>query len=316
MRIDPQIAALRGDPAAQRCMQAALTAAHADWSAAASLEPVMREFARYAAGEGLASLRQLRALVEDHVTASAFIESFCDKHVAALEAHPLAQMPVRHSHSGGFSTIQLMAEHGASLSLAVYEPVAMHSPPQSAIFADREQHEIVVAGAGDALFCEDGGAGEGIKTSSVALQPGDAFHFDCASTMRHIVSVAGRLVLLQLSRTPERPLATREKRISDGALLMQSDGDKRTSQAAMAIAVLGALERADAVPVMEQLAFEGPDHLRWEAVRHMLTLDALAGLAALDRMSGAKDDALREPACQLAGQLRQIYPALSLEEAA
>ncbi len=117
-------------------------------------------------------------------------------------------------------------------------------------------------------------------------------------------------MLLQLLRTPAEPQPSREVRISDGAVLMQSDGDKRISQQALVMAVLGEMGRMDAVPTIAEMASEGPDHLRWEALRQVLAMDTLAGLALLETISQYPGDGLCEPATALKSDLLRQYPQL------
>ncbi|NVE94537.1 hypothetical protein [Altererythrobacter lutimaris] len=316
MRIDPEIAALRADPAAQRRAQNAMDHTVQDWKSLPELTPILQQFARYAAGDALEALSDLRALVSSAGAARSFIDTWSCRHVAGLRDEPLAQIPYRYSYSAGYGSMQLLAEHGATLSIAMYEQLAEPAEPTSAIFSDREQHEIVVAGQGEGLFSRLDPATGALRSDRSTVSEGASFHFDCNREMRQWISVEGRLVLLQLSRTPEQANPTRELRLSDGALLMQSDGDKRVSQSSMALAVLGALGRSDAVPAMQRLAASGPAHLRWEAVRQMIALDAFSGIAALDRIAADESDELAAPAAQLAQQLRAQYPTLRKGEAA
>ncbi|XUU59551.1 hypothetical protein ACRAQ6_08135 [Erythrobacter sp. HA6-11] len=316
MRIDSEIAALRADPAAQRRAQSAMDQTVQDWKSLPELTPILQQFARYAAGDALEALSDLRALVSSAGAARSFIDTWSSMHVAVLRHEPLAQIPYRYSYSAGYGAMQLLAEHGATLSIAMYEHLAKPAEPTSAIFSDREQHEIVIAGQGEGLFSRFDPETGTLTNDRSTVSEGASFRLDCNREMRQWICVEGRLVLLQLSRTPENAKPTRELRLSDGALLMQSDGDKRVSQSSMALAVLGALGRSDAVPAMERLSTSGPAHLRWEAVRQMIALDAFRGIAALDRIADAPEDELAEPASQLAKQLRAQYPTLRKGEAA
>lgn len=316
MRIDPQIAELRHEPALQRGAQDTIRSAVQAWKSLPAMTPVLQQFSRYAAGDALEALGDLHALVRSACAASEFIETWSTIHVEALRTAPLAQFPYRHSYASGLATMQLLSEHGASLALAIYEQHANPVDPASAIFSDREQHEIVVAGQAHGICSAQSEPGGKVISAPITAERGDILSLDCSREVRQWVTVSGRLVLLQLSRTPEHPKATREVRLSDGALLLQSDGDKRASQSSMAIAVLGALGREDAVPAMEGLTHSGPAHLRWEAVRQMLVLDPFRGIAALDRLASNPSDGLAAPAAELADRLRAQYPTLRKGKAA
>ena len=316
MRIDPEIAALAHDPAKQHCGQEEINRAVKDWKNNPALSAIHRQFSRYAAGDPLETLNALQALVSHVQAAGAFVSNWIDVHVHALKEAPLGQMPYRHSYATGFATMQLLVENGASLVLSVYEERIDPVTPTSAIFSDREQHEIVIAGKAQGLLsrCEQD---TGTVTSSLLdVTLGDRLQLDCNREVRQWSDVKGRLVLLQLSRTPQDPAPTREIQLEDSSLLMQSDGNKQTSQSSVALAVLGALQRHDAVPVMEELSASGPAHLRWEAVRQMLTLDPFKGISVLDRMAQDPSEDLAVPAHRLAEQLRMQYPALRHGKAA
>lgn len=132
---------------------------------------------------------------------------------------------------------------------------------------------------------------------------------------RQIGRVAGRLVILQLTRLPDRPGLTREYAILSGELLMQSSGDKRASQCEMAMAVLGAMDCRDAAGAIEEMARSGPDHLRWEALRHTLALDSRRGMRLAEAIAGEADDPLAESARRLHAQLLAAHPQLADREA-
>ena len=115
------------------------------------------------------------------------------------------------------------------------------------------------------------------------------------------------MVLLQLSREPERPRATREIDLVTGNTIRMASGDKSASQAVMALAVLGSLEYEQAVTALEKTALN--DHedadVRWEAVRQCLARDARTGMCLLANLASRKGDALSGPARALNTDLNQ-----------
>jgi hypothetical protein len=85
----------------------------------------------------------------------------------------------------------------------------------------------------------------------------------------------------------------------------------------MMLSLLGRMKRREAAPLMAAIAEEdGPDALRWEALREALALDTAAGFAALCRVARAPLDPLAEPAGALRAQLVKMHPELlALKEA-
>ena len=214
--------------------------------------------------------------------------------------------------------MQLASEGGAALSLAVYEEKADFAPPRRAVFSDRELHELVLAGSGEASIHHVlGGQGARVRIESEkrTLGAGSRLATVGGNSARQIGRVAGRLVMLQLTRVPDRPGLTREYAIPSGELLMQSSGDKSASQCEMAMAVLGAMERRDAAGAIADLALSGPDHLRWEALRHTLALDSRRGMRLVEAIAGEAGDPLAEPAKLLHAELLASHPQLAESEA-
>jgi hypothetical protein len=84
----------------------------------------------------------------------------------------------------------------------------------------------------------------------------------------------------------------------------------------MFVTLLGAMGRTDAVPVFADIAKQGGEQLRWEALRNCLALDSVAGFQALGKVAGDPDDTLVGSAAALKTQLLAAHPQFSkLEEA-
>ena len=256
----------------------------------------------------------LAGLLSDAETAREFIDEWAGHFSRALATEELGLIPFRHSYSPGLSTLQLIATGQASLSLVTYEEKAFVQPAPTAIFADRSQHEIVIAGAAQGYIHDRHPSDGSIGSRDYTWSRGHRIELTNGMMSREICRVEGRLVVLQLVRVAGEPRPTCEYRLDDGALLHRSCADKRASQAEMALAVLGEMGRADAVAVMADLADDGPDHLRWEALRHALALDPLAGIDILTGMIRHADDQLHHPATRLRDRLKQTHPQLFAEE--
>ncbi|MEE1877630.1 hypothetical protein [Altererythrobacter litoralis] len=318
MHVRPEIAALRSDKAKQARLRDAMDAAQARWRARPQVAQVLADLKCYAAGAELDSLARLNELLGSFEHAEALVAQWCRDFLGPLRHEPLAQVPLRHHYGQGFATMQLASEGGAALSLAVYEEKADFTPPRSAVFSDRELHELVLAGSGGASIHQvRGGHGARVRIESErrALRAGSRLAIIGGHAARQIGQVAGQMVILQLTRVPDRPGLTREYAIPSGELPMQSSGDKRASQCEMAMAVLGAMERRDAAGAIAEMAQSGPDHLRWEALRHTLALDSGRGMRRLERIASEAGDPLAEPARRLHAQLLAAHPQLADREA-
>jgi len=312
MRVAEELTALRSNRALQRRTQAEMDRALADWTGTAEVKALNRELAAYSLGAPLNSLAILAGLLHSFDQADQFTRRVCDIVLRPLRSNPLAQVPFQHSFSNGFMTIRLASAGGAALSLLCYEERSDLAAPASASFADRDLHEIVVAGEASALVHRIQPTGK-IETQGIRLAPGACCHTAAQSMSRQLVAVRGRIVVLQLARTPDRPGPTREISLSNGALVHQACGDKAASQAEMALAVLGAMKRKDALEAMAITARAGPAHLRWEAIRQVLALDPVEGMHLLASAGSDEQDELRAPAQALHRRLARQYPELLKE---
>ncbi|MFZ9395074.1 MAG: hypothetical protein ACO25F_03315 [Erythrobacter sp.] len=312
--------ALRSDKALQRHLRLSMESAQDSWRSQPDVAIVLDELARHGEGEPLEAQPALQRLLACTNAAQGFVELWCRSFLEPLQRHPLAQIPLRHHYRAGYGWMQLASHGQATLSLAVYEPVSGDVRATSAVFSDREQHELVLAGRARARICRTAGSSTSkvrLTSECRALDTGDMIMLGGAAEARLIDEVEGQLVLLQLARVPDAPQLTREYALESGALLKQSSGDKRVSQREMAMAVLGAMDRPDAAEAIARHAIAGPDHLRWEALRHTLALDTRHGAALLADIARQADDPLAAPAQRLEAQLRAAHPELALlEEAA
>jgi hypothetical protein len=314
MRIDDQIKALRGDPASQRRLHDEAEQAAARWRADALGGGILGDLKAFGEGSSLRNLAQLSSLLEDIHAARTLVDGFVERMASLLQANPFTLIPFRHNSSQGLVTLQLARSGSATLSLVVYEELGGEQRPSAVTFADMDRHEIVLRGRAEGHFhtrCARVGA---VETRIEPLSQGTRLTSCGPMQTRQIVAVEGSLAILQLSRTPTAPALTETLRLSDGALLHQSCGHKLTSQHEMAIALLGEMGRQDALEPILAMTREGADHLRWEALRHALALDAAAGFQALSEIAALEGDALASPAQKLRTQLLHSHPELAPKE--
>ncbi|MFN3864501.1 MAG: hypothetical protein ACK4RT_09505 [Erythrobacter sp.] len=306
MIVHPAIAGLRRRPAPQPNLDAAL----ARWRDSLSARAMRAGLAAYGADAPLDAVPALARLLRDSAAASALVQEFIAPVMAALAAEPLAQLPLGHSAAPGIARIRLADSGRASLALAAYARAA-HRQPGSVLFEDGEAHEIVIAGAGQAL-CHRLGT-QGLESRALTCTPGTRLTRGGASEARQFVAVARPLLVLQLVREAVSPAPSREISLPDGALLQSISGSKHASQQMIALGVLGALEHRPALEPMERLARDrqATRDLRWEALRQVLGLDTRRGMALLAELAARETDPLAAPAAQLRRNLLAAQPELA-----
>ncbi len=318
MFVHPDIAALRGDPAAQRRVKARMSSAHSAWLEQKQVLRVRRAIAQFGAGQAMERCGALSSLLEDADLAAAFVDPWLMETMSALRSEPLGEVPHRYRYSPGLSSIQLLQSGRASINLVAYErvPAAAGFDPQSALFQDRESYETVLAGSA-AGFSQTWQSCEGqtaaVESSQAHWRKGDRIVLKGIHETRQITTVETVFVVLQLTRTPEAPEPTRELRISDGALLRRTSGNKGASERLMAVSVLGAMQHRPALAVMAKVARDlaEDDDVRWESVRQLLALDPAKGMALLRELRLRTSDPLMSPAQMLWNSLTAARPELA-----
>lgn len=310
------LASLRRDPAPQQRDQAAVQLAFKGWASSSAAQPALDELASFGAGAGLADCPHLGAVVTDMAAGRRLLDGLTGPVLRVLESHPLAQVPMRHQYSPGLGLMQLATAGRAALSLVVYE--ALHDARarvvESVCFAGGDRHEICIAGAAEARFFEithESPDRAGLTFVRRELTEGVSISLAGPRHAKIVDRPRGRLVVLRLSRTDEQSAPAREYRIADGALLHRASGNRAESRDEMAMAVLGAMERSDAVPAILSRTANASDHLRWQGIRHALALGTGAGFAALSAVAHDGDDPLAGPAVRLRAQLLSQHPVLA-----
>ena len=313
MIVDPDLRALRGDPAAQRQAQTAMEAARGAWRANAGVAPILADLARYGSGEPLKRCSALAALMKADGVAANIVGALVSLQCEALAAAPLGQVPFRHQSSGGLAIVQLARAGEASLSLIAYEDQPGKAAETAICFSDGTRHEIVLAGSAAAdliTIVEDRDSQVVFARERRELVVGDTLELPGFAHAKHLRRIDGRLVVLRLARTPDRPLPTRQFDLASGALIHRASGDRRESRHELAMALLGRMKRRDAAPVLAEMTRDGSTHLRWQALRECLALDTAAGFAALSTLARDAGDPLCAPAAGLRAQLVEAHPQL------
>lgn len=314
MRVDPAIAAMRGDRSPQLRAQAAMFAARDAWRRRARVAPVLAELEALAGGAPLTGCAAVTALFEEDGAAADLAGSLCSAFAAALAGEPFGQLPFRHGFDGVHSTLLLARFGPVRLSLVAQEPGEFEAP--SVTFSDAVRHDAVIAGEATARLIARSPDGS-FESEPRSLADGARLEIDLSHEALSIERVERRLVSLRLHRGTRRPRPVREYSLPDGRLLAQSAGDMRDSRQEMMLALLGRMKRAEAAPLMAEIAAEPrPDTLRWEALREALALDTATGFAALCGIARSPVDPLAIAAGALRAQLVEAHPQLlAFEEA-
>jgi hypothetical protein len=312
VRVDPAIADLRRGRVPQLRMQAAMYAVRDAWRREARVAPVFKAFEAYAEGSSLAACAALAELFAEGGAAETFVASLCGAFAATLGREPFGQVPFRHAFDEGLSTLLLARSGTARLSLLAQEPGGYETA--SVLFSDAERHEAVIAGEARARLTIRRPEGA-LEHERQYLAKGRSVALDLAHETLFVESVERRLVRLRLHRDAPQAGPTREFSLADGRLVLQSSGDVRQSRQEMMLALLGRMKRTEAAPLIAEIAGEdGPDALRWQALRESLALDTASGFAALCRIARAPLDPLAAPAGILRAQLVEAHPELLVFE--
>ena len=305
MHVDPALLTFAGDPSAQATAQDRVLAASAKWRRRADVAQVLADCEALDDGADFADCESLSGLLRG-TNAQAFVQGWLAAMAEAMRADPLAQLPFRHSDTKGTGAIHLHRAGRATLALLLIEKRAA-AQPASVVFSDSERHEIVLAGRAQALSLHDvpGSPPEG---SAGELLPGSVFHGD-ARHSRAFVSVDAPLALLRVVRDHAEPTPTREVEIASGRVVHRASSSAADGRAELAAALLGAMGRSDAAPVLGRYACgKGGEGARWQALRNALALDTGDGFEALCQLANRPDDPLGGDAAQLLHRLCTSYP--------
>jgi hypothetical protein len=232
---------------------------------------------------------------------------------------PLGLFPLRHFTNGVLHSLTLAASGRASISLALIDGAAWRAArtPDAgrlAAFQPGELHVTVIAGRGQALLLRNRSpepARAGIEAEPLSLRAGVAYACDGERETLALERIDGCLVTLRLHRRSVGNTPARQYDVATGALVHQAAGEQHDSRAEMVMALLRAMGRSDAAPVVAGLAREGEAGARWQALRECLALDSGVGFAELLRVAGTRDDPLAAPAQALADQLAASHSAFA-----
>jgi len=261
----------------------------------------------------LADFPPLAALFTgDGEAAQAFVAAYAE----VLAREPLAHVPHRHFTDGINSTLLVGRAGSVALTLVAIDGagLAAKPPPRSVSFSPIEVWERVLGGAAEAEAVTATPTGPDratLKARPLTLVPGTMLARNARHTALVYRRMPSRLVMLSLQRRARVAEEVREYALADGRLLHRAAGSPRDSRHELFVSLLGAMARADAAPLLAEIARgTGADALRWQALREGLGLDTATGFAALDAVARDPHDLLAPAAASLRAHLIETYPEL------
>lgn len=306
MHVHPDLARLREGLPAQALTDAAL----AQWRARPDAAAAIAGLAGFAGGAALEDVPALHRMLTDTDAAAALVGGLVDALIPAMRGEPLAQLALGHATAPTAARLRL-ASHGRAGLSVVAHAVREEALPVSALFEDGEAHDIVLAGAGEAVVHRLDE--EGLTTQRLALVPGTRMRRGGVKDARQITAVIRPLLILQLTREAAQPRPSQEIALADGLLVKTISGCKQTSQQMMALGVLGALGHTAALPAMAAVARDqgAARDLRWEALRQSLAMDTRSGLELLAALARDCGDPIQPDAAALQTRLAAACPDLA-----
>lgn len=300
---------LRQDDSDWRRGQYELTRAFKLWRADPAVARVLDALKRFGRGAALDRNAALAVLFAPHSSeAGCFVASLTAAGVAALDGYPLGQVPIPHGSRDAVPTLILASAGNATLALTVYDGPALAAlpPPRTVRFQPVETWMQVLGGEADGehiIRRDRSSGGVVIHSSRISLAQGDVQYRYGPREALHVRRVHGSLAVLRLERQLGDAGPVCEHSLPDGALLRQASASRDDSRGELAVALLGSMERRDAVPVLARIALNQDgatgDALRWQALRETAALDAQAGMDLLSRIAATADDSLSTQALSL-----------------
>jgi len=255
--------------------------------------------------------------MNDLAVAVLIVRSLLRPMCRALAHAPVAQVPFRYQYQDGIGILRLLDFGEAALSLVLFED-GKRPPQQTISFTDSECTEIVLAGRGTVQMLQiskEDASHAVIERQAHCVSKGAVLKVSGPAEGRLIENIGGQIIALRLTRSPKNPSLSREFRLDYGALVHRASGRRQEGKQAMARALIGAMERTDAISTVGKIAGERDHPLRWEAIRKGLTLDTNRGFRKLDEVASNPNDPLSETGIALKTQLIAAYPQLAqLEE--
>ncbi|WP_395330403.1 hypothetical protein WBP06_17785 [Novosphingobium sp. BL-8H] len=289
------------------------------WRSGDAAGPVLAALGRFADGAPIDECPALAALFGKDGSlaerlANGLVGGLVDAILPLLRENPLGQLPLRHAGRKTAHTLLLARERDASLAVTVHDGAALAARPipHSAEFAPVETWMRVMAGAGTAAcHLRDPARPGHVVRSELVLTPGTVLQRDGRREAMQVRAAQGALVVLRLQRRLEDADGICELAIEDGMPLRRAPARIEDSRLELAVSVLAAQGRRDAVPALGRIVSGSESAaLRWSALRAVLALDTRAGLVLLGELADGDDPALAAAAQGVRRDLLVEWPEL------
>lgn len=275
-------------------------------------QSMLDDLRRYGRGAKLADCPALLEGMTNFDQAKRLVGTLAQNLANGLAEQPLGSVPLRHNLTDHGASLILASEGRAQLILAERAPGKVQL--NGASFNGVERVDCILAGHARGLIVEQDEPGAVPKQSATSLQPGMVFQATKANERRTLLveQIDQSLVTLRLVRHPNPATAMPAVEVSlqDGSIARRAAGTIGESRQELALTLLGAMGRDDAVSVALDMTREGPVNLRWQAVRQALTMDTAKGFRQLCAVASDPSDPLAAHAGALRDQLQTAHPVL------
>jgi hypothetical protein len=289
-------------------------AALAAWRAGCCVPALQAELQSFARGQPLPELPQLADLFSPNASAAReLLRRLVAALVSDLRGEPDSSVPLRHFLNDQLAMLILLRSGTALLSLQMVQRCE-NDLPGSAVFSPVESYELVLAGAGRAIRLDRSQRGDTTVIGQTPQELRSGVISACAGSQQTqiMTRVDQALLVLRLQRALPGCEPAQLIDLQSGCVVRQAAGNLADTRLELAAAVLGAMDRSDAVPGLAGAALGGlSPAARWQAVRAALALDSRCGFSALSALAARGDDPLAGPARALCQQLRAVWPQLS-----
>ncbi|MGQ0659997.1 HEAT repeat domain-containing protein [Sphingosinicella sp.] len=314
----PALAAWLADPQAQQASYARVLESAAKWG----LDPLMTQLERKLSELDAPTPDAILALADDFMDNTATHARLFDDMIAGCRADPFFRPPFYPLSGDIHSALLLFNNPLLSIALGVtgVDQLAAkklaHGGKGSIAFSGLvTKFRYLKAGGATLSFWEADAIGSDFVAAQAGtarfvgqrrLEDGEEILIDGRRESFVIEHACADMVYLQaMVRTGGAPVTAEYSRETLG-FLSASSTDEVSSRIQMMVSLLRAMDREDALPLMEKELESPRFYTRWHVMREMLALDAEAALPALKRM--AAGDPHPEVRAAAASTLATFFP--------
>lgn len=256
------------------------------------------------------------------------IEAWMGELIAAAGDDPFARPPLRNTANEVLTGLWVVERPLLSIMVALVPADGLAAKRTGrtgrasiAFTGQRSVYRILRSGGATVSFWDAPEIGTGFRTETGGrcrlverrrIEDGEVIEIDgrsCGFVIDHAVSD----IVYAQAMTPVGAAPLMAEYDADSCECVgASSADEASSRIELMLALLRTMERADAAPVFEAVLASAPFHLRWQAMREFLALDADAALPHLRRM--AAGDPHPEVRAAAAETLRHFFEETAADE--